>query len=58
MAEIDGKSCFSLKKMISTSEWRAEHPLAGQNTQQLIKLWTTPTPHGKWEDKSESSYCH
>ena len=35
MTEIDGKSCFSIKK-ISTSEWRAGHPFAGQNTQLII----------------------
>ena len=36
--EIDGKSCFSVKKqkqMILTSERRAEHPFAGWNTQQV-----------------------
>ena len=27
----DRKSCFSIKKSILTSEWRAEHPFAGQN---------------------------
>ena len=27
------KSCFSIKKMISTSDWNAEHPFAGRNTQ-------------------------
>ena len=30
----DGKSCFSFKKLILTSERCAEHPFAGQNTQQ------------------------
>ena len=30
----DGKSCFSVRKSISTSERRAEHPFANQNTQQ------------------------
>ena len=38
---IGGKSCFSVKKqkqMISTSEQRAEHPFAGQNTQQTLLL--------------------
>ena len=29
-----GKTFFSIKKMISTSKRRVEHPLAGQNTQQ------------------------
>ena len=29
----DGKSCFSVRKFISTSEQCAEHPFAGQNTQ-------------------------
>ena len=29
----DIKSCFSVKKLISTSQWHAEHPFAGQNTQ-------------------------
>ena len=28
------KSCFSVKNLISTSERRAEHLFAGQNTQQ------------------------
>ena len=28
------KSCFRVKKLISTSQRRAEHPFAGQNTQQ------------------------
>ena len=32
--KIDGKSFFSVKKMISTSERHAGHPFAGQNTQQ------------------------
>ena len=31
----DGRSCFSFKKLILTSEWRAEHPLAGQNSQHM-----------------------
>ena len=31
----DGKSCFSVRKSISTSEGCTEHPFAGQNTQQL-----------------------
>ena len=34
MIEKDLKSCFSIKKLISTSKQRAEHPLAGWNTQQ------------------------
>ena len=38
MMEIDGKSCFSVKKIISTSEWRAEHLFAGQNTQHIRRL--------------------
>ena len=29
----DGKSCFSVKKLISTNERRAEHRLAGRNSQ-------------------------
>ena len=29
----DGKSCFSIRKSISTSERRAVHPFAGGNTQ-------------------------
>ena len=36
MVKIDGKSCFIVKKLISTSEQRAEHPLAGRNTQQFF----------------------
>ena len=28
------KSCFSVKKLISTRKWRVEHPFAGRNTQQ------------------------
>ena len=35
---IDGKSCYSIRKSISTSERRAEHPFAGRNTQQLQQL--------------------
>ena len=39
----DGKSCFSVKKLISTSEQRAEHPFAGRNTQHIntnfIQAW-------------------
>ena len=34
MTGIDGKSCFSVKKIIWTSEQHAEHPFASQNTQQ------------------------
>ena len=30
----DGKSCFSIRKSISTSEQHVEHPFAGRNTQQ------------------------
>ena len=30
----NGKSCFSIRKLILTSEWHAEHPFAGWNTQQ------------------------
>ena len=32
----DGKSCISIRKSISTSEQRAEHPLAGRSTQHVI----------------------
>ena len=32
------KKCFSVKNLILTSERRAEHPLAGRNTQQIITL--------------------
>ena len=35
MTKKDVKSCLSVKKMIFTSERHAEHPFAGQNTQQL-----------------------
>ena len=31
------KSCFSIKKLITTSKRRKEHPFAGQNTQQEAK---------------------
>ena len=31
----DGKSFFSVRKSISTSEWHAEHPFTGRNTQQM-----------------------
>ena len=34
------KSCFSVKKLISTCERRAEHPFAGRNTQQAVELFT------------------
>ena len=32
----DGKSCFSIKKLISTSEGSAEHPFAGYTTLDAI----------------------
>ena len=32
-AEIDGKVCFSVKIMISTSKRHVEHPFAGRNAQ-------------------------
>ena len=32
----DWKSCFSIRKSISTSEQRAVHQFAGQNTQQAF----------------------
>ena len=32
------KSRFSIKKLISTRERHAEHPLAGQNTQQIVTI--------------------
>ena len=35
MMEIDGQSCFNVKKIISTSKQSAEHPFAGWNTQHL-----------------------
>ena len=35
MMEKDGKNCFGVKKMISTSKRHVEHPFAGQNTQQV-----------------------
>ena len=31
----DGNNCFSIRKSILTSKRHAEHPFAGQNTQQL-----------------------
>ena len=34
----DGKSFFSVKKIISTSKWHVEHPYAGGNTQQKLKV--------------------
>ena len=39
MIEKDLKSCFSIKNLISTSERHAEHPFAGQNTQQPLQYW-------------------
>ena len=51
MTEKDVKSCFSVKKLISTSEQHAEHPLTGGNTQQVFVVteslltlhsWSTP----------------
>ena len=33
----DGKSCFSIKKLIVNSERLAEHPFADQNTQQAMR---------------------
>ena len=35
MVEIDGKSCFSVKNIILTSEQHAEHMFTGQNTQHI-----------------------
>ena len=35
MMEKDGKNCFGVKKMISTSKRHVEHPFGGQNTQQV-----------------------
>ena len=35
MTEKDGKSCFTIKKMISTSQWHAEHLYIGRNTQYM-----------------------
>ena len=40
MTEKDVKSCFSIKKLISISERRAEHPFAGRNTQHIKVLST------------------
>ena len=37
MTEREGKTCFSAKKMIMLSEWRAEHAFVGRNTQQLLQ---------------------
>ena len=34
------KSCFSVKKLIRTSERHADHPFAGRNTQQLTNCQT------------------
>ena len=34
ITEKDVKSCFSIKKLILTSERRAEHRFTGRNTQQ------------------------
>ena len=43
MVKIDGKSCLSIKKMISTSEWSAE------NTQQIcVEHWVEIL----WQQKS------
>ena len=36
MIEKDVKSCFNVKKLISTSERDVEHLFAGQNTQQML----------------------
>ena len=42
MTKKDVKSCFGIKKMISTSERYAEHPFAGRNTQHLwSKIWSS-----------------
>ena len=40
MTEKDVKSCFSIKKLISISERRDEHPFAGRNTQHIKVLST------------------
>ena len=37
------KSCFSVRKSISTNERHVEHPFAGQNTQQQASEW--PSNH-------------
>ena len=34
------KSCFDVKKLILTSERRAEHPFPGQNTQQTLTTYS------------------
>ena len=43
------KSYFSIKKLISTSERHAEHPLAGQNTQHTVNsiLYDLEQRHGR-----------
>ena len=42
MTEIDGKSCFSVKKIILTSKPHAEHLFAGGNTQQARQCFCQP----------------
>ena len=45
----DGKSLFSIRKSISTSEQRAEQPFAGQNTQHWFNIfWTSPRSAFCW----------
>ena len=36
----EGKSCFSIRKPISTSVQCAEHPFAGRNTQHSTEEWS------------------
>ena len=42
LAEKNVKSCFSIKQIILTSEWCADYPFAGQNTQQVYWLGKIP----------------
>ena len=39
----DGKTCFSIKKMILTNKLCVEHPFTGQNTQHMKDLGLIPT---------------
>ena len=42
-------SCLSVRKSISTSQWHAEHPFAGRNTQQWFNIfWTFPRSDFCW----------
>ena len=48
MMEIDRQSCFSVNKIIFTSEQRVAHLFAGQNTQHSLQERKQITSKNKW----------